>query len=227
MNLKTGFILSYIRYGDNDAILHCFTKENGYESFFVKGLYNPKNKKKAYLSPLNELQFQISSYKKGSLDNVQKIELLSGDLEPNMKVNSILFFVADFLNQILKNENTSQDYYPKISDFLDQIREKNYQSHFALLFIFIKTLGFSPLISDATFLNPLTGCFTNELAHQLFDKEISQLWKEFSQNDKEYSIKIPQHLKNKTLESLLFFYKIHLPNFSKPYSLEVLQQIFH
>ena len=49
------FLLSYTKYGDHDAVLHCFCRENGFESFFAKGIYAPKNKKKAFLFPLNEL----------------------------------------------------------------------------------------------------------------------------------------------------------------------------
>lgn len=227
MNLKTGFLLSYVKYGDNDAILHCFTKENGYESFFVKGLYNPKNKKKAYLSPLNEIQLQISSQKRGSLETVQKINLINNITEPNIKESSILFFVSDFLNQILKNESSPEEFYPKIIQFLNEIHQKNYQSHLTLLFVIIKLLGFSPLVSAQLYLNPASGCFSNEPVHHLFDTEVSKIWNQICSCDNEYKIKIPSHLRKKTLESILFFYKIHLPSFNKPYSLEVLEQIFH
>ena len=48
--LDRGILLSYIKYGDNDAILHCFTENAGFQSFFMRGIYSPKNKKKAYLT---------------------------------------------------------------------------------------------------------------------------------------------------------------------------------
>ena len=52
MNKFSAFLLSYFKYGENDAVLHCFTLENGFQSFFLKGVYSAKNKKKAYLAPL-------------------------------------------------------------------------------------------------------------------------------------------------------------------------------
>lgn len=58
------FLLSYTKYGDHDAVLHCFCRENGFESFFAKGIYAPKNKKKAFLFPLNELLVYTSDQKK-------------------------------------------------------------------------------------------------------------------------------------------------------------------
>ena len=58
------FLLSYTKYGDHDAVLHCFCRENGFESFFAKGIYATKNKKKAFLFPLNELLVYTSDKKK-------------------------------------------------------------------------------------------------------------------------------------------------------------------
>ncbi|WP_308005690.1 recombination protein O N-terminal domain-containing protein, partial [uncultured Chryseobacterium sp.] len=55
MNSQNGFLLSYIKYGENDAVLHCFTEEDGFQSYFLKGIYAKKNKKKALLLPLSKL----------------------------------------------------------------------------------------------------------------------------------------------------------------------------
>ena len=70
-----GILLSYIKYGDNDAILHCFTENAGFQSFFMRGIYSPKNKKKAYLTPMTELYFTISDFhKKYNIQTISKIE---------------------------------------------------------------------------------------------------------------------------------------------------------
>jgi len=73
--LDRGILLSYIKYGDNDAILHCFTENAGFQSFFMRGIYSPKNKKKAYLTPMTELYFTISDFhKKYNIQTISKIE---------------------------------------------------------------------------------------------------------------------------------------------------------
>jgi DNA repair protein RecO (recombination protein O) len=59
MNSQNGFLLSFIKYGENDAVLHCFTEEEGFQSYFLKGIYSKKNKKKALLQPLNKLNFPL------------------------------------------------------------------------------------------------------------------------------------------------------------------------
>ena len=74
MDKNTGFLLSYIKYGDYDAILHCYTLEGGFQSFFMRGIYSAKNKKKAFLSPLNELEITFSNHR-GNLPTIKKVEL--------------------------------------------------------------------------------------------------------------------------------------------------------
>ena len=104
------FILSYVKYGDHDAVLHCFCEECGFQSFFAKGIYSSKNKKKPYLFPLNLLNITLSKTSNHqSISNVSKIELAPGFYDFNeVKINSILFFAADFLHQILRNEAQNQ-----------------------------------------------------------------------------------------------------------------------
>ena len=228
MQNLSGFLLSYIKYGDHDAVLQCFTKENGYQSLFVRGIYSQKNKKKAYLMPLNELQFSLNAHvKNGSLPQVSKIELVENrDLYTNVKTNAMVFFIADFLSQILQLENQNEEIYRSISLFLEEIGRKNYQAHFIFLFIIIEILGFEPLDSESDYLNPESGSFEIEISHPAFTSEISRLYKVFSSEDQKYKAKIPALLKKDFLESLLIYFRYHLPDFREPKSLEILQQIF-
>lgn len=226
MQLKTGFLLSYLKYGDNDAIIHCFTQENGYESFFVKGIYMPKNKKKAYFNPLNEIQLQINHAKNGAMPMVSKISLLQHLYQPNIKESCILFFIADFLNQMLRNEEQSDMIYTAIKNFIFQIEKKNYHAHFIFLFLFIQLQGFSPLTSKAPFLDPLSGCFSHQKTHDLFDEEISHIWKTIHSVQNPYNTKINNYLRRNIIDSILMYLELHFPHFKKPISLEVLQQIF-
>jgi DNA repair protein RecO (recombination protein O) len=74
MNSQNGFLLSYLKYGENDAILHCFTEEEGFQSYFLKGIYR-KKKKKALLLPLNKLNFLINPVKGNGIPSISKFEL--------------------------------------------------------------------------------------------------------------------------------------------------------
>lgn len=223
-----GFLLSYVRYGDNDAILHCFTKEDAYCSFYARGIYSPKNKKKAYLFPLNELAITTVEGQKNTLQNISKIELAQQkDLYQNVIANTIIFFVSDFLNQILKQENQAQpQIYQAITEFVDAVEEGNMQAHLALMFNIIKIQGWIPLDNDLQYLNPETGTFSHFEVHNLYDKEISQLWKEFIKSENPYNITMTRKHRQLFLDSLLVYYHFHFVDFKTPKSLDIIQEIY-
>ena len=224
---NNGYLLTYLKYGDYDAILHVFTKEAGFQSFFVKGIYGPKNKKKAYLTAFNELNFIINQKNKGNISTVSRLELKNSfDFHNDFKANAILFFVADFLNQILKNEASSLKTYTEIENFRSELNAKNYQSHLIFLFKILEIQGFSPLENDGDFLNPETGTFAHEIQHQLFNQKISAIWKNLISAKSPYETKIKSKLRRDFLDSLLVYYHYHFTDFRTPKSLEIVQQIF-
>lgn len=220
------FLLSYTKYGDHDAVLHCFCRENGFESFFAKGIYAPKNKKKAFLFPLNELLL-FTSDKKKSIQNVQKIEQKNVDFfSSDIRKNSILFFVSDLLNQVLRNENQNVGIYSEISIFLSQLQIDNFQSHLIFIFRLLKQQGLQPLFSDKTYLNPETGNFEDIEMHHFFDKTISDIWKDLITSQDPYSIKLSRTEKQNFLDSILVYFHYHFTDFREPRSLEIIKEIF-
>ncbi len=228
MQTATGFLLSYIKYGDNDAVLNCFTKESGFQTFFVKGIYSAKNKKKAYLLPLKELQFGFNQKaRSGAMPMVSKIEPIENpEFYNDIKANSVVFFVADFLNQILRNESASADIYCEIVFFLNELELKNYRAHYILLFKILENQGFLPLMGEGNFLNPEKGIFVEEQAHQFFDEDISAKWKEIISSPEPYTVRLLGVSKKQFLDSVLMYCHYHLTDFRTPASLEIIQQIF-
>lgn len=97
MILQSGFLLSYIKYGENDAVLHCFTEEDGFQTYFLKGIYSKKNKKKAFLLPLNKLNFSVSAGKNSGIQTISRFEIIEvNDVYTDIKANTVIFFIADF-----------------------------------------------------------------------------------------------------------------------------------
>lgn len=223
------FLLSYIKYAENDAILHCFSKESGFQTFFVKGIYSAKNKKKAYLFPLNQVNVTINQRSNFSskMPTATKIEKgnLFFDFE-DVKINSILFFVADFLHQILKVETQSSKFYLEIEVFINELYKENYDAYIAFIFTILKFQGISPLISDGGFLDPESGIFSEVQEHLVFDEETSASWKNYLSAENGYEIKLNRRSRHKILQSLMLYYQIHFAGFYKPKSLAVIEQIF-
>ena len=225
MQNQTCFLLSYIKYGDHDAFLHCFSAETGYQSFFVKGIYSAKNKKKPYLFPLNLLN--ISLRKTGRTSTVSKLELAADSPGfTEIKINSILFFVADFLQQILREEGQNSAAFREISRFQEEVNKNNLDAYIALIFNFLMITGVAPLFSEENFLDPESGTFSDKIAHPLFTKDISLLWTNYLKVDNPYSIRLKRAERNEFLDSMMVYYHLHFSGFYTPTSLDVLRQIF-
>ncbi|CAD7801085.1 DNA repair protein RecO [Chryseobacterium aquaeductus] len=227
MNSQNGFLLSFIKYGENDAILHCFTEEEGFQTYFLKGIYTKRNKKKAFLLPLNKLNFQIRIGKSGSMQTISNLEMLDlHDVYTDIKANTVVFFISDFLNQILRDENKNLNFFYLIEEFIDQLGSKNYQSHLIFLIKLLKIQGVAPLLNEGSFLDPETGTFSPFANHLLFDEEISLFWKTIISSSNPYEIKIPSSKRKNLLDSILVYYHYHISDFKTPNSLEIIQQIF-
>lgn len=142
MNLQNGFLLSFIKYGENDAVLHCFTEEEGFQTYFIKGIYSKRNKKKALLQPLSLLSFTISPVKGNGIASVSKIELVkTHDMYMDIKANTVIFFISDFLNQVLRHENKNPVLFFSIDEFIDELNGKKLSVSSSFLNYCIKNSG--------------------------------------------------------------------------------------
>lgn len=224
---QDGFLLSFIKYGENDAILHFFTEADGYQTYFLKGIYSKKNKKKAFLLPLNKLHISINRVKANGIQTVSKFELSDAkDIYTDIKANTVIFFIADFLNQILRHEHQNPSVFKAIEEFCAELEDRNYNSHFIFLIKILKIQGVAPLLSEGNYLDPETGIFSDLGSHHFFDTENSALWKLILSAPNPYEIKIPQAMRKNFLDSILVYYHYHISDFKIPNSLEIIQQIF-
>ncbi len=230
MQNQTCFLLSYVKYGDNDAVLHCFSAESGYQSFFAKGIYSPKSRKRAYLFPLNELEIIVNHSREGQIPTVNKLELLQSFYdEKDLNKNAVLMFSSEFLYQILRHENGNIHIYNEVQMFLRKLSHKNPVSHIAFVFNILRYNGLIPLSTSSAserFLDPETGRFVSSKSHHIFDENISAIWKKFGSEEDNYTFMLSRSERNLFLESLMWYYKIHFNDFQIPESLEVLRQVY-
>lgn len=227
MNSQNGFLLSYIKYGENDAVLHCFTEDDGFQTYFLKGIYAKRNKKKAFLLPLSQLNFSVNIGRGSGIQSVSKLELVNNnDMYTDIKANTVIFFISDFLNQVLRNENKNATIFFCISEFINELTQQNYQSHLIFLIKILKIQGVAPLVNNGNYLDPETGTFSLEPTHHLFNNEISSLWKNILSTPDSYQIKIHSSFRKDFLDSILIYYHYHITDFKTPTSLEIIKQIF-
>jgi len=220
---EKGFLISYLKYGENDAVLHIFTHGEGYKSYFLKGIYSKRNKKKALLQFLFEVQFTTNP-KASGLPVISDLQAHGILPEWNVKTNALQFFVADVLNNILRNEGPNEELYNEISGFIHEVKQDNISAHIHFLILLTENLGIKPLMNKAVYLNPEKGVFEPFVSHHLFDERVSQLWMEILNAG--YTVKLNNEERRKLVESILVYYSVHIPEFKNPASLDVLQQIW-
>lgn len=228
MLIYQGFLLSYVKYGDHDAVLHCFTKETGFQSFFARGIYAARNKKKPYLFPLNLLQISaVGNPSKNGLSVVKTMELCKeyGD-EHLVKHSSVLFFVADFLNQVLQSEPVNLLLFDEVYSLRSQIAIGNLDAYMVFLVRFIQISGVAPLVSPLRFIDPESGIFSDIQNHDLFTQDISDIWKEILVSPTPYDIRISRKLRADFVDSVMIYGLFHFSGFRIPRSLEILRQIY-
>lgn len=226
MNSETGFLISYIKYGENDAILNAYTTETGYQTFFYKNMFSKNSKKRAFLMPFSKLSFHLSPQRKGNILTTNRLDLVEqGDFYLDAKKNCILFFVADILNQILRNEQQNIEIYNEIDIFLSHLAEENFQSHLVFLIKMLKIQGVAPLLSINSFLNPELGVFESSQSHHLYNESVSTIWKTILNSNEPYSIQLSNSARRSLLDGILVYFHYHISDFRNPVSLEIVQQV--
>lgn len=226
MSITKGFLLSYLKYGDNAAVLHCFTEEDGFRSYFIKNIFTSRNRKKAYLQPLNELLFKQKDKSNSSMIEILDLEPIKTTENQNIKSSTILFFISDFLNIVLKNETEQNSIYSEIKYFLNEVEHQNYTSHMVFMIKFLKILGLSPLVSENIYLDVESGEFSESQTSTFFSKEISEIWKSILTSDNPYLENVNRQVRAELLDSIIFYYQNHLSGFKQPKSLEIIRQLW-
>jgi len=163
------------------------------------------------------------------------------ELSPAYVFSSLLFdplkssvglFMMEVLNKCLKEEEANEKMFLFISEKLQVLdRVEKIPSDFLLNFLvdLSSLLGFSPhgvYNDEDSYFDLQEGVFTNNVSlHPYSLHPPTSEFFSFLINSE--SNLIPSHARRKLLDSLLQYYQLHVPNFSSPKSLKVLDEIFH
>ncbi len=226
--VHSGFVLSCIKYGDRDAVLKLYSLQAGFQTYFVKGVFNLKSNIRSYLFPFNEIEVSIKKETLGQILSATKIELKEShyDYDSALKT-SVLLFCADFLSHILRDENANTWLYLEIQHFLDLIDQAMPDAHLYLLFSILQYNGLLPLLSDGLYLEPEAGLFTNEVSSAVFPLSVSALWKKVIESKvADASICATRDERRILLDALIQYYGFHFANFKVPKSYTVMKELY-
>jgi len=230
-------VLSKIRYRDNDLIVKCYTQQLGVLSFLLRGVLKSKKglSKTAYFQMLSQLHLEIDFFPNRSLHTIKesRINHLYSSLHTNILKSSIVMFLSEVLSNILKEEEQNETLFSYLETTLLWLDTNSECSNFHLLFLLnlTKYLGFYPEKDslEYDFFNLQDGKFEiKQHGNYAISGENIMLLKQFLsiKFDELSNIKISSKQRQSFLNVLLLYYELHLGDFKKIKSLQVLNQVF-
>ena len=255
MTKSLAVVLRTVKYGDGRIIVDMFTRQQGRLSFIVPLPKSAHSKiKKQYFQPLTLLNIEYALRPQAQLQTLRDVSLsapLSSILSTPEKL-AVSLFVAEFLCHALRDEQQNEplfDYIYSSIEWLDAATSHYANFHLVFLMRLSRFLGFYPNLfveergtrseeRDYSSLNniPLTYF---DLRNATFCTEVP-LHPDFLMPQEAERIHVLMRMdfptmhvfrlsraeRNRILELLLLYYRLHLPAFPELRSVEVLHELF-
>lgn len=236
MQVQTSaIVISSLKYGDNGLIVKCYTQNSGIESFILKNAFSGKNKKSSIFTTLNQIKIIYDSKKNSSLNYLKEsdTEIYYQSLYSNPIKTTIILFLGEILNSVLQEEEANSAMFEFLNNALNQFDSKTSayaDFHLWFLLNLTKYLGFYPNFSGKSeFFDLESGISTNDYSSGFViqKEELISFSDLIQMNFSELNTsKFNQIQRKKLLEILIRYYELHISDFRRPKSLEVLYSVF-
>lgn len=236
MLVKTkALVLSTLKYQEKSLIVKCYTQEMGVQSFFVRNAFT-KSKSGlsiAYFQPLTLLEVGFDFKNKGGLEYFKEVRLAQPykTISYDFSKSSIAIFIAEILSNSIKEEQTEESLFLFLEAAMLWLDTHESIANFHLIFLveLTKYLGFYPDCSrmEKRYFNTIAGGFSDYFEVGAVEEQETLLFKRLLQHSfsKEQRI-FNGRERNILVDLLLIYYDLHLSDFRKPKSLDVLKEVF-
>ncbi len=240
MLLKTeAVVLHSLKYGDSKIIVDMFTRQAGRQSFAVSLPKTPKSRlKKQYFQPMTLLEIEFDSRPHLQLQQLKDARLLSPYITIPFSPEKLALslFTAEFLYHALNSEQQHAplfDYIAGSMQWLDTVETGYVNFHLTFLMHMSRFLGFYPNLADYSegyIFDLRAGVFSSSvpmhsdflasgearLIHLLMRMNFATM----------HLYRFSRKERNRILEVLLHYYRLHIPQFPELKSVSVLQELW-
>ncbi len=235
-----GIVLHQVKYSESSVIAKIYTELFGLQSYMIRGIHSKKSKiKSALLQHLTLVDLVVYHKAKSNIHNIKEIKIAYPfqSIPYNIHKSSITIFLNEILYHVIKEEEANDDLFKFLFNAIQilDLKESQFASfHYLFLIQLSKYLGFYPKTNyseeDCNF-NLEDGKFTNQEGpenlyvpppYSSYISDLSTLSFENLEN-----LKISSIHRNKLLEILLNYYRMHLPVPLKIKSHLVLQTVLN
>ena len=232
-------VLRVIKHADNRMIVEMFTRSQGRVAFAVPRSTSPKARlKRQYFIPLTLLSVVYNPRPGASLQRLQE----AAPLHPYISIPThpdklgISLFVSEFLTHALKGEEGNEMLFDYIADslmWLDHCTGKFANFHIIFMMKLTQFLGFSPNLADYTphcYFDLRGACFCSyDPAHPQYlkpEEAVVILTLIRLNYATMHLFRMSRLQRQRLIEVIEQFYRLHLPNFPELRSPDVLGELY-
>tara|TARA_A100001015_G_scaffold57973_2_gene63815 strand:- start:3224 stop:3952 length:729 start_codon:yes stop_codon:yes gene_type:complete len=233
-------VINTLKFGDADLIARCYCKEIGLKSFLLKGILNSKKGRlsKSLFQPLSLIRLitLIKNENSEGLLFIREAHLHYplNEIPTDIKKNTVGQFLGEVLSRVISEEGApNPQFYQFIEEKIIYLETQSFSPIFHLKFMteLSHHLGFYPNKSSINedYFDMETGCFcSNTPSKFLVSGPVVVAFKELLgiKFDQLKQISVPNTIRTKLLVVLLDYYNLHLENFGKIKSIDILHEIF-
>lgn len=222
-------LLNRINYSESSLIITYYTLQNGIQKFLFQG-----GKKKANnLFPLSISEITYYSRPDSTLGKVTASETsqILSELPFHPIKSTIAFFIAEFLSKCLQTEEKEVLLFHFLEEKIILLDREKDISLFPIQFLldFSEFLGIQPHVISKT------GTYFNLMEGDI--SEIKPIGDIYAQGEpvqlihaclaKELDIQHTNKLRNETLDVLIQYFQLHIPQFKTLKTLEVIREVLY
>ena len=235
----TAIVLHNIKYGDSKMIVDMFTRSHGRMSFVVPVPKSAKSKlRKQFFQPLAQLSLEFDYRPKVQLQKIREASMLYpySTLLFDIDKLTVCMFIAEFLYHTLYGEQQNELMYDYISDSLqwfDSSPSSAANFHLVFMMRLSRFLGFYPNLDDyvpGCIFDLRNGSFSTVAplhSDFLSAVEASQMSLMMRMNyPTMHLFKFTRAQRNRLLDVIVQYYRLHIPGFPDMKSLDVLRNIY-
>lgn len=240
MIVKTeAIVIRTVKYADSKVIVDMFSRDEGYLSFSVKFANSSKGRlHRQFFQPLTLLYIEADVNERQQLHKLREATIAHPyrTLTLDMDKLSISIFISEFLYYTLRGETCNPRLFEFVSDslvWLDTATSSVYNFHLVFLIKTSLFLGFYPNVSDynsGDWFDLRNACFVSTKPNHkeyLIPDEACRIQTIMRMNYANgHLFKMSRHDRKRLLEVILDFYRIHIPNFQKMKSLDIISDIY-
>ena len=234
-----GIVLHTVKYSDKSNIVHIYTEQSGRMSFLLPVQRSRKSAVKQVLfQPLSIVEFEADVRPRSGLHPIKEAKAwyIFTSLPYDPYKSAIAMFLAEFLYRALKEETTNIPLYAYLVhsvQWLD-VCETNFANfHLVFLMRLSRFLGLYPNVEEyapSDYFDLLNACFVStQPYHGMFvrPEEASHIRNLMRMNYETMHLFAMNRMeRNRCLDIINEYYRLHLPDFPELKSLPVLQDLF-